>query len=166
MKTSTLGSFSFEFDHGQFLLYDASVQVPQCEWTEGHCNQGFARRESAACISTLLQDGNADVTVFSGPYVRQERHERVIALPFYSPEGKIIIRGLLEIYLAHVVFRRASHYKLYAAQWIIDEVDESEGVHLFFHRQEKPVTKSEIILADEGLSPPRILLEWAEELSS
>jgi hypothetical protein len=165
MKTSILGRFRFDFDHGQFLVYDVSVEGPQCEWTEVHCNQGFARRESAACIATMLQDGSADVTVFFGPFVEQESYQRVIALPFHAPEGKIVIGGLLELYLAHVLFCPRGHYKLYVAQWIADEEDEREGVHLFFHPQEEPVTKSEITLADEGLSPPAILLESAATIS-
>jgi hypothetical protein len=165
MKTSTLGRFRFNFDHGQFLVYDVSVQVPQCEWTDEHCDQGFARRESAACVGTMLQDGQADVTVFLGPFVGQEIYQRVIALPFYSPEGKIIVKGLLELYLAHVLFCPRGHYKLYVAQWIADEENECEGIHLFFHQLKKPVPKSEIILADEGLSPPELLLESAAELA-
>jgi hypothetical protein len=166
MKTRTLGRFFFNFDHSQFLVYDVSVQVPQCEWTEGHCNQGFARRESAACIGTVLQDGQAEATAFFGPFVGQESYQRVIALPFFSPAGKIIIRGLMELYLAHVLLCRSGHYKLYIAQWVSDEENECEGIHLFFHQQEKRVTKSQIIVADEGLSPPAILIESAAELSA
>lgn len=165
MKTSTLGRFRFNFDYTQFLVYDVSVQVPQCEWTEGHCNQGFARRESTACIGTVLQGGEADVTAFFGPFVGKENYQRIIALPFYSPEGKIIVKGLLDLYLAHVLFCRRGNYKLYVAQWIADEEHDREGIHLFFHPQEKPITKSDIIVADEGLSPPEVLLENAAEFS-
>src|SRR5262249_46153453 len=111
MKTTALAHFRFDIDHNQFLIYDVSVQVPQCEWTEEHSDQGFARRDSCACIATLLQDGHADTTVFFGPFDKRPIYQRVIALPFFAPEGKIIIRGLMEHYLAHVLFCRQGHYK-------------------------------------------------------
>jgi hypothetical protein len=165
MKTSTLGRFHFEFDYYQFLVYDVSVQVPECEWTKEHCDQGFARRESVACVGTILQYGEADAAAFFGPYLGQESYQRVIAMPFYSPTGRIIVQGMMEMYLAHVLFSEEGHYKLYVAQWIADEPADREGVHLFFHHQEKPEKKSEIILADQGLAPRAILLESAAELS-
>lgn len=114
----------------------------------------------------MLQYGQADTTVYFGPYLQQENYQRVITLPFHSPTGKIIIQGMMQIYLAHILFCDKGHYKLYVAQWIADEEDECEGVHLFFDPQENPVTKSEIIIADEGLSPPAVLLESAAELAS
>jgi hypothetical protein len=165
MKTSTLGHFGFNFDYSQFLVYDVSVEVPVCQWTEAHVNQGFARRESVACVGTLFQGGSADVTVFSGSFRAQESYRRVIALPFHSPEGKVIVGGLLEMYIAHVVFCPRGYHKLYVAQWVADEESEREGVHLFFHHRQEPVASSEIILADEGLSPPAVLLESAEEMT-
>src|SRR5688572_4050624 len=116
METSTLGQFLIDFDYDQFLVYDVSVKVPECEWTEEHCNQGFARRGSVACVGTMLQYGQANITVFSGHYVKHREYERVIALPFHSPEGKIIIRGLMEIYIAHILFCEPGHYRLYVAQ--------------------------------------------------
>src|SRR5262249_13422716 len=141
---ASIGRFCFDFDYYQFLVYDVSVQVPQSEWKKEHSDQGFARRESAACIGTMLQHGNAEAAVFFGPFVEHEKHERVLALPFSSPEGKIIIRGLMEIYVSHVVFCPTGHYKLYVAQWIADEQMEKEGIHMFFQPQDKPVAKSEI----------------------
>jgi hypothetical protein len=95
MKTSRLGEFIFEFDYNQFLVYDSSVEVPKCEWTEAHTLQGFARRKSVACVGTLLPGGQAEATVFLGSYKAQLDYERVIALPFHSPTGKIIVRGLV-----------------------------------------------------------------------
>ncbi|HEY7308444.1 MAG TPA: competence protein ComJ [Gemmataceae bacterium] len=166
MRTSTLGQFYFGFDYNQFIVYDVSVEVPECKWTEEHCNQGFARRASVACIGTLLQYGQGEATVFFGPYLEQKNYQRVIALPFHSSTGKVIVQGMMEIYLAHILFCDRGHYKLYIAQWIADEEDEREGIHIFFHLQDQPLSKSEIIIADEGLSPPPILLEDAAELSN
>src|SRR5437870_5008439 len=117
MKTSILGRFRFKFDYNQFLVYDVSVQVPECTWTEEHCNQGFARRDSTACVGTILQYGQAEATAFFGPYTEQKLYSRVIALPFFSSTGRIIVQGLTEIYLAHILFCDPGHYKLIIAQW-------------------------------------------------
>jgi hypothetical protein len=72
---------------------------------------------------------------------------------------------MMEIYLAHVLLCFGGHYKLYVAQWIADEESDYEGVHLFFQECEEPAMKSEVIVADEGLSLPAILLENAVEIS-
>lgn len=154
MRTSVLGRFQFDFNYNQSLVYDVSVEAPECTWTEEHCKQGFARRECVACIGMMLQYGQADATVYFGPYLQQKDYQRVISLPFHSPTGKIVIQGMMEIYLSHILFCDKGHYKLYVAQWIRDDEEGREGVHLFFHLQENAATKSEIILADEGLSPP------------
>src|SRR4051812_11830691 len=103
MRTASLGSFEISFTHNQFLLYDVSVAVPQCEWTEDHSSQGFARRESAICIGTILQAGTAEVRVYHGPYLPQRDYQRVISNPFRSPSGRIVVCGLLEMYIAHLV---------------------------------------------------------------
>jgi len=166
MKISRLGRFRLTFDYHQFLVYDLSVKDPECEWTKEHADQGFARRESVVCVGTLFQGGTACATVFPGRYRHHEKYERVIAVPFYSPDGKIIIGGLVvEMYLSHIVFLPAGHYKLYVAQWVKDEENEHEGVHLFFDHQKTPPSKSEILVADIGLSPPAVLLESADPIS-
>src|SRR5262249_32913980 len=104
MKTSALGRFSFNFDYNQFLVYDVSVESPECKWTEAHVNQGFARRESVACVGTLMQYGQGDAVAFFGPYQEQDNYTRVISLPFHAPTGRVIIQGMMEIYLAHILF--------------------------------------------------------------
>jgi hypothetical protein len=165
MKTSTLGRFNFDFSYNQFLVYDVSVEVPECEWREAHFNQGFARRESTVCVGTILQYGQADATVFFGPFARQADYLRAIRIPFYSPTGKVIIRGMMELYVAHILFCPPGHYNLYVAQRITDEENDCEAIDLFFLQQEVSSSKSEIIIADDGLAPPPVLLETAAEFS-
>jgi hypothetical protein len=164
MRTARLGSFELDFSHGQLLVYDVSVASPECEWTDEHTAQGFARRESALCLGTLLQDGTARITVFHGPWTRQQEYMRVIANPFSSPTGRIVVCGLMEMYIAHLVQLRPGSYRLYSCQYLEDSRDDHEVIDLFFLPEEHLSSQSEIILADERLSPPSKLVEQASEM--
>lgn len=165
MRTTALGSFEMAFSHGQFLLFDATVAVPECEWTDDHTSQGFARRESAICLGSILQDGVASVRVFHGSYSPQREYQRVIANPFTSPSGRIIVNGLMEMYISRLVQLRPGYYRVYTCQALDDAHDEHELIDLFFFPEEQPSHQSEIIIADEGLSPPSVLVEEAAEMT-
>ena len=86
--------------------------------------------------------------------------ERVIRVPFYSPSGKVLIEGPEEN-SAHTVIIDPGHYQLTSAQRANYD-DEMLFLRLYFYKVEHPVTKSEIIVKDEQLNPPRPLLETAE----
>jgi hypothetical protein len=165
MKTRALGAFDIAFSHNQFLIYDVAVAIPQCEWTDEHSRQGFARRESAICLGTILQSGTASVRVYHGPIVPQQEWQRVIANPFSSPTGRIVVRGLMEMYIAHLVQLRPGFYRIYTCQTLADAQDEHELIELFFLPEDQPMDHSEVILADEGLTPPSVLVEGASEIT-
>jgi hypothetical protein len=78
--------------YNQFLVYDELEQLPGCAWTEGHSQQGFARRQSTACFNTLTEYGHADVNLCQGePW--SGHHDRVIAVPFHIESGAVIVEG-------------------------------------------------------------------------
>jgi hypothetical protein len=52
--------------HSQLLVFDRTVSEPGCEWEERHIKQGFARARATACFRTLIDRGEADITVNSG----------------------------------------------------------------------------------------------------
>jgi hypothetical protein len=169
IKTRKLGAFSIRFTHGHFLVYDTSVADPQCVWTKGHCQQGFARRESTACFSTVLDDGEASVVAYSGAFQDDSKYQRVVAVPFFTPGGRVIVSGVLEIYCARLVFVPQGHYLLHCGQWLPDNAVEDEDDHqfidLFFQKVDTPAVQSRIILADEALHPPDPLLEDADVMA-
>jgi Competence protein J (ComJ) len=82
MTTKTALSPRLYFSYSQFMVYDGSVQLPGCEWTEEHTAQGFARRKSVANFNTLLEFGDADVAVKREAYQPQQEYQRVIVVPF------------------------------------------------------------------------------------
>src|SRR5262245_31932847 len=144
MKTSSLARFPVVFNYNQILVYDASVPTPRCVWTDTHCNQGFARRESTVCFDMILQYGEADVTVHLGPYIENSGYHRVIAVPFFSPTGRIIVQAILETYVARVLFLPKGYYKLYAAQRVSGgENEDHELLDFFFDKLDKPATHSD-----------------------
>jgi hypothetical protein len=164
MSISKLGSFKVDLNYNQLLVYDVSVEVPECSWTEAHCDQGFARRESTVCFDTILQYGDAEVTIYEGPYSDNALYQRAVAVPFFSPTGRVIVQSVLEIYVAKVVFLPKGYYRLYAAQWLADDGDEDrQSIDLFFEALPAPAAQSAVLRADEGLNPPAVLLEDAGE---
>jgi hypothetical protein len=154
--------FKIYFSYNQFMVYDLSISLPGCMWTESHANQGFARRSSTVNFGTILDFGDATVKIFIGDYVKDNFHERVISVPFYSPTGEILVEGPEEhpSNLGLKVSTEPGYYKLTSAQKIVNEVQEE--IELFFKKLEKPTATSEVLLADDALNPPKELLEEAE----
>jgi hypothetical protein len=155
-----ISEFQIEFSYHIFLIYDSDVDLPGNEWTETNSNQGFARRASSVNFGTLFQFGYAQVQVFKNDYLPNKDDERVIKVPFYSPSGKVIIEGPEENAKNSVIIE-PGHYLLTAAQQA-EYDEESLLIRLFFSKVETPATKTEIIIKDEQLNPPRELLETSE----
>lgn len=160
MNTKTQLLPKLYFSYGQFLVYDASVRLPGCLWNDAHVAQGFARRASVACFSTLLEFGDATVYCTQGPFEPSDGYERVIAVPFTALTGKVIVDGPDEHDRARFFHVPAGDYELVAAQQAIS--DDEEIVDLFVRALQEPMPKSRVLVADEALNPPKVLLETAD----
>jgi hypothetical protein len=149
------------FSYSQFFVYDAAIQMPACQWTKAHSDQGFARREGTVAFGTLLEFGRARVGVVVGYYEPRSEYQRVIAVPFAAVSGKVIVDGPEETETGRERSFALSmgHYRLVAAQRVIG--DEEELIDLFYELLARPLTKSSILVADEALRPPTLLVETA-----
>lgn len=152
--------FELIFSYGQFMVYDSSVTLPGCVWQDLHVRQGFARRESVVCFSTILEYGRANVHVWLLPFTKRNEHQRVISVPFFSPEGRVFLEGPEETVTNRCLEIEVGHYLVTAAQYVLN--DQEEEIDLFFERVLSPAVHSRILLADEQLTPPEELLEDAE----
>jgi competence protein J (ComJ) len=150
------------FSCGQFFVYDKSVGMPACDWTDTHSDQGFARRKGTAAFGTLLEFGEADVTVHREPYQQQEGYERVIAVPLLVSSGTVNVDGPEENeYDVERGFDLPpGNYRLVAAQRVTG--DDEETIDLFFELLPRALERSSILVADEDLNPPKILIETAD----
>jgi hypothetical protein len=147
------------FSHSQFFVFDKSVKLPGCAWTEGHYQQGFARREMNVCFGTPLEFGHADMVVHLGPYKRKDEHQRVIEVPI-EVSGEVVIAGPEEIENKNVVKVAKGAYRLVAAQTMMG--DDREVIDLYFEKLINPITKSQILVCDDALHPSSQILESAE----
>ena len=95
------------FSYSQFHVFDSSVPLPGCAWTDGHHNQGFARREANVSFRAVLEFGHGDVAVHLGPYRRKQEHERVIEVPLEVSSGEVVIGGPEEYPNEHAGRERA-----------------------------------------------------------
>ena len=64
---NSLVVLDLQFSYSQFFVYDAGLKNPACEWTEAHSRQGFARRDGVTAVGTILEFGQAKVTLTLGP---------------------------------------------------------------------------------------------------
>jgi Competence protein J (ComJ) len=147
------------FSYSQFFVFNKSVKLPGCAWTERHYQQGFARREMNVCFGTPLEFGHADISVHLGPYKSSDEHQRVIEVPI-EVSGKIVIAGPEEIESKNVIKLAKGTYRLVAGQTVTG--DDQETVDLYFEKLISPITKSRILVCDEALHPLSKLLENAE----
>ena len=147
------------FSYGQFAVFDRRI-TPGCLWGQVHTDQGFARRPSAVSFRTLADFGHARVTVAVGPYTARPAHARVIAVPFTVIAGAVVVEGPEELRTGRAVALPPGPYRLVAAQQLVG--DEEEMIDLFFEPLEELPPASAILVADDQLSPPPVLLEHAE----
>ena len=147
------------FSYGQFMVFDQSVNMPGCDWTDEHVAQGFARRKSSVCIRALTEFGDAVVTAHATPYVRGDDHVRVIAVPFAVDSGTVVIEGPEESGTGRTVELQIGSYRLVVAQKRLDE--DEEAVDLFFEKTPRLESRSEILVRDGDLDPPSPLIETA-----
>lgn len=149
------------FSYSQFFVYDGSVQMPACDWTKAHSDQGFARREGTVAFGTLLEFGRARVVVAVTPYQPRDEYERVIAVPFDSVSGKVIVDGPEETETGRErnFALQPGNYRLVVAQRVTG--DDEEAIDLFFEPLTNPLERSAVLVADDALNPPTTLLETA-----
>ena len=160
MSESAIYSATIKFSYSQFHVFDSSVKLPGCAWTDGHYKQGFARREQNVSFGTPLEFGYGDVGVHLGPYKGRDEHERVIEVPIEVSSGEIVIGGPEEYPNKHIVKMPKGHYRLVAAQTVTAE--DREAIDLYFEKLAEPLTKSRVVVADEGLDLASPLLESVE----
>jgi hypothetical protein len=147
------------FSYNQFMVYDASVRLPGCAWTDQHFAQGFARRESTVNFATLLEFGYAHVEI-GNVYQAQREYSRVIAVPFLVTSGKIEVAGPEEVGVKRIFPMPGGNYRLVAAQRLVD--DEDESIDLYFEPVSQPLRHSSVLVADGTLRVPLLLLESSE----
>jgi hypothetical protein len=160
VSEAAIYSATIDFSYNQFLVFDSSVELPGCAWTEEHHKQGFARQEQNVCFGTMLEFGYGDVAVYLGPCKGKDDHERVIEVPIQVSSGEIVIGGPEEYPEKYIVKLPKGHYRLVAAQAVTD--DDREAIELYFEKLDEPLAKSRVIVADGRLHPPNPLLENAE----
>lgn len=163
-----IGKQQLEFSYSQFLVYDDLEFQPGCDWQQGHVDQGFARRDAVVSFGTLLEFGHARLSVYAGAYRRQEDHARVIAVPFRAKSGEVRIEGPDEGPDERIVRLVPGCYRVTAAQMVLQNDEQNmvfeEGIDIFFEWLEEPAQNSEVIVADEALNPPDVLLEHADPI--
>jgi len=157
-----------EFDYNQFEVYDPDAYDGGFSWSDVDFAQGFSRRDRSVSFRTLEQYGIAALSVLLGHYLMRPEHQRVIEVPFRVIGNCVEILGPEEVpVVVRKVPLKAGDYRLTCAQWIPDPYGDLYpqyplAVDLFFEKIDEPLAHSRIIIADAELSPPDVLVEWAE----
>lgn len=154
-----LASFVAYISYSQIMIYDSSVSLPGCAWTERHTQQGFARRSKNACVRTMLEYGFADVAVRPGPYVAGQ-YQRVIQFPLELPSGIMVIDGPDDAGRKCAIELPKGIYRVVVAQIRLN-VDR-EMLDIFVQQIERSDERSLVLVTDGDLAPSETLLEDAE----
>ncbi len=160
LSESAIYTGTIYFSYNQFNVFDRSVKLPGCAWTDGHYKQGFARRQRNVAFSTLLEFGHGDLAVHLAPYAEKHAYQRVIEVPIEVPSGEVVLEGPEEDPDKRTVQMPCGHYRLIAAQAVTGE--DREAIDVYFERLSQPLARSRIIVADDELDPPSPLLESVE----
>lgn len=150
------------FSYGQIMIYDSREIYPECDWTDRHVAQGFAKRISTVCFGTILEYGYADVTIFMKAFASSNsNYARAISVPFSCLSGSISIRGPEEVGIDRRFQIPIGHYRLTMAQ-SSDPDHDREIIEIYFEILSEPAICSEIVIADDLLEPAWPLLETAD----
>ena len=158
------------FSYNQFYINDRQYLKDVGKWTDDHSDQGFVRLPHSIAVITLREFGVASLEVYLGTYEPLRDYARVIAVPLHVESGEILFEdpdnaGLIEDYISI----SPGHYRVVIAQQdLFPELDETEvdghieAVDVFFELLEGPLAKSSILVCDDRLNPPEVLLETAD----
>lgn len=149
------------FSYSQLFVYDKELVSPACDWTDEHVRQGFARREQAIAIGTLLEFGHARVRISESIPFLFDAYQRVIAVPLEIKSGRLGVEGVEEYPIDRSICVPPGTYRIIVAQRIVD--DDREEIDIFLEPYRESVVRSEILIADEALDPPSTLIETAQE---
>jgi hypothetical protein len=153
------GSAVVRYSYNQIIVYDSLEKAPGCLWTERHWRQGFARRETTICFSTLNQAGKARLSVVQDAAVIAEV-SRTIRASMQCLSGKACIEGPDEYPIERFVRLSPGNYSITLSQ----RMDPEAGLLLYLSfNQIEQVIPSQILKADALLQSSIEILETAEE---
>ncbi len=159
IRTAILSTAMY-FSFSQFMVFDKSVTLPGCAWTEAHFRQGFARRSCNVNFGTLMESGYAELNIYAGPYEYRSNYRRVIEVPILVSSGEVAIEGPEEVGVRRLLRIANGHYRLTAAQAVT--ANNHEAIDLYFQMASIQIMQSRIILADDALFPQAVLIESAD----
>lgn len=145
------------YAYNQFLVYDGTVALPGCDWTDTHVSQGFARRRGVVNFEALGDCGEARVRVFLTGFPGGD-YTRAIDVPLDLDSGELHIHGPEDTDTLPISVDRGP-YRLTAAQRIT--ANAALQVDLFLESVAAPLSGSEIVIQDSPLQPRLPLLEEA-----
>jgi hypothetical protein len=147
------------YSYNQFFVYDSLEKAPGCLWTNHHWRQGFARRDSTICFSTLNQAGKARLSIVDSA-AEVTGTVRAIRAGMQCPSGKARIEGPDEYPIERFVRLSPGDYSVTLSQ----RIDTETGLWLYLSfDQAERVIPSQILKADALLEQSIIPLETADE---
>jgi hypothetical protein len=151
----------------QVQFRDDGARMDSLSLTAALFHQGFARRDSVLYVSILLDAGFVDMRVFMSTLEDFSGYTRVLALPFSTPTGIVAVEGPEEYPIDRSFRLEPGNYLFVLAQREVprdpDDLSlERQELDLFVTRTPELRAYSEILKADDGLSPQYPLIETAD----
>ena len=120
----------------------------------------FDDKTRVASRANLIEFGNASLRIWIARYGEDQIYARVHAIPILVTSGEIVIEGPEEQGTERKVKLAPGNYRLVVAQ--TPHTEDSQFMDLFFERTADTDLSSQILVQDDELSPPPVLVESAE----
>lgn len=154
------GPSELNFSYSHITAYDDTTEASGVAWTPVHVDQGFARLETAVSFSTILEFGKASVRVFEGSLQSPINYNRIISVPLKLVSGEMRVDGPEEFWVERRIILKDGIYLVTLAQKVTGE--RSEAMDIFLEASDEWPGRSRIVLADDRLKPPTVLVETAQ----
>jgi len=148
------------FSYSQVLVYDKNEMQPGSIWTDGHFLQGFVRRERSIGIGTLIDHGNADISVYSNINIDDSKYSRIVSVPITVDSGRICLEGPEEYPIDRSIKVVPGKYRVVAAQLLQD--DSQLSIDFYISKLINGEDTSEIIKHESDLGDIVSILEVGE----
>lgn len=144
-------AFDLEILYSQIAVFSQGMVDPFNDWNDVHVSQGFSWRPGSVSFGTFNDSGKCKINVSMADQITPiEEASRIIIVPFEVTNNGVEVASIIESINVHVP---NGIYELAFSGISQNDVD---VYNLVFVRSSSP--KARILLVDEDLSPPKVLL--------
>jgi hypothetical protein len=150
-------TFKTDIYYSQLSVFQNGLENPFNDWNDTHINQGFSWRDGSVSFGTLSDDEECEITVRVTESLAIDTDDviRAILVPFYIGNNGIEVGSVMETIVIDI--EEGNYGLLFTVKRTVNGL-----TNYSFDFIKSDNFKANIILADDELNPPAVLLMEAE----